>query len=207
MPIKNKDGTLFKLESPNPIMSEQMLWEKDQMIIHNMPKFGQPVVMKDSTEPVKQAFDKMPIVGKITEPTQEQELPTIVKTTEPPTVVKKDIPDIVDKLDDDGITTVMEGEIDVWCLPAKYVEVVDSIYDQKYKKLKYGNKFIFQGYLIEQADLFTIIWTKTKAVSEGSIIYPKIMDKRWWRVTGTKEEEGGYLLYAEITDYHPNFSE
>lgn len=191
MPIKNKDGTLFKLESPNPIMSEQKIWEKEQMVSHNMPKFGQPIVMKDSMEPVKQAFDKTPIVAKIPDTVQKQEMPTIVDALEQP----------------EEISTIMDGEIDVWCLPAKYVEIVDSIYDQKYKKLKYGNKFIFQGYLIEQADLFTIIWTKTKAVTEGSIIYPKIMDKRWWRVTGTKEEEGGYLLYAEITDYHPSFSE
>lgn len=161
MAIKNKDGTVYKLTCPNPLMQEQDIWSAD-VIFHN--HFGIKVCIPD---PARKPIIKEEVV---------KELPQVV--VEPSFMA------------------------DIWCLPAIYEEVVDPLYGEKHKRINYGNKFVFKAKLMEMSDLFIILWTENQEVTEGSIIFPQVKDKRWWRVAEIKDN----LLRCVITDYQPNFS-
>jgi hypothetical protein len=100
-----------------------------------------------------------------------------------------------------------ENKIQVWCLPAYYKEIKDGLYGDTYRRVHHGKKFLFEAMLLEQDDLLLKIWCDTKTVTQGSILYPKTMDKRWWRVNVIKEEDGGYTLLSIPSDYHPDFSD
>ena len=36
MALKNKDGSLYTLQKPNPVMKQQSLWNNEKFILHNM---------------------------------------------------------------------------------------------------------------------------------------------------------------------------
>ena len=36
MALKNKDGTPYSLQKPNPVMKNQSLWKGEKFILHNM---------------------------------------------------------------------------------------------------------------------------------------------------------------------------
>jgi hypothetical protein len=185
MPIKNKDGTPYRLTSPNPLMEEQIIWGKNYTL-HG--RLGQVVTFPDNAQL----------------PARPQP-PRKFSTPDEP---KKEEPEIVESLEPDFVGSESEGQIQVWCLPATYKEYVDTLYNEKYRKIVYGKKFLFEAILEDQSDLFIMLWTNTKAVTEGSVLFPRTYDKRWWRVEGVKkDDEGeGYLIYATISDYHPEFS-
>ncbi len=177
MALRNKDGSVFKLNGPNPIMTQQTLWN-DKYIIHN--KIGRRVVIADS---------------------QEIQEPILKPQTKEPQIVES-----LGKKEEIRVESPNDP-IQVWCQPANYVEVVDPLYGEKYKKIKYGKKFMFEAIIVEHEDLFMIFWTNTKAVTPGSVIYPRSRDKKWWRIESVKEDQGGYLMYASITSHHPDFSD
>jgi hypothetical protein len=110
-------------------------------------------------------------------------------------------------ISDDYMQEIGEDRVQIWCLPAHTKEFTDSLYNEKYVKVRYGKKFIFSGILIEMADLSMILWTDTRAVTEGSVVYPRVKDKRWWRVQEVKaDDKEGYLLRCVVTNYQPDFS-
>lgn len=185
MALKNKDGTEYKLNKPNPIMIDQTIWEKEKLILHN--KIGKLVVLPDKTERV--VFDHQ----------------TIMKTKE--LLEKSAEPVIVKQLEEPEVGNNEDDKVQIWCLPASYKKYKDSLYGEEYKKINYGSKFLFEAISIEQDDLSFIIWTNTKAVTEGSILFPRTYDKRWWRVQSIREENGGYTIAAMISDYQPKFSD
>ncbi len=174
--IKNKDGTPYRLERPNPIREKQNVWDRAKIFSHN--RFGKLVIIPDLQKSLSKIQKEIPIG-----PASFEE----IRAEEP--------------------VQVQEDMVDVWCLPAYKKEYVDSLYNEKYVKINYGKKFIFKSVLVEMADISMVIWTATK-IAEGSIIYPKVNDKRWWRVEEIKKDEKeGYLLYCIITDYQADFSE
>ena len=183
MALKNRDGTEFKLTRPNPIMSEQVFWDKDKLILHN--KIGRSIILSDDTQPVK----NIPLVQEHKEYKKPDE-PVIVKSLEEPEVGE-----------------IESDKVQVWCLPASYKEYKDAMYGDSYRKIRYGNKFLFEAIIQDQGDLHIVFWTNTKAVTEGSVLYPRTYDKRWWRVETIHQEESGYSVYATISDYQPSFSD
>jgi hypothetical protein len=127
----------------------------------------------------------------------------VVSVPVPKPTEKPAEPQVVEKLEE---PTPDPNVTQIWCLPASYKEVVDSLYGEKFQRLVYGKKFLFDAIIIESEDLYLTLWTDTRAVTAGSVIYPRNQDKRWWRVQNVKEENG-YLIYAMVTDYQPDFSD
>lgn len=195
MAIKNNDGTTFRLSHPNPNMSEQALWdESDKLIIHN--KCGTKVVFDKNIRPLtmplleeepevnpKKTTYAVPVVDSINKKEDEYELPEEVQEE------------------------LARSKIEVWCLPAYIEEKVDPLYGETYSRVKYKKKFMFEAILQEQSDFHIFMWTTTGEVTEGSILYPRTYDKRWWRVAaiGKDEAKGLYFIKGSITDYQPNF--
>lgn len=189
MALKNRDGTDFKLNKPNPIMADQRLWEKEgKLIFHN--KIGKSVILPDETRPVKPIVFDSQVIEKAKE---------VLKPTQEPVVVRQ--------LEEPEVGNEIEDKVQIWCLPASYREYKDDLYGEKFRKIKYGNKFLFEAISLEQDDLTLMVWTNTKAVTEGSILFPRSHDKRWWRVQSIKEQDGGYIVCSMISDYQPKFSD
>ena len=188
MALKNKDGSQFVLSKPNPIMTTQETWSKNELILHN--KMGKIIVFPDPTRPIKKVVVKEEIPE---EPKKEPEKPPE--------------PVIVQKLEEPQATTTNSDKIQIWCLPASYKEYKDNLYNEYYRKINYGNKFLFEGIILKQEDFFIEIWTNTKAVTKDSVLFPRNQDKLWWRVDKIKKENEGYMICATISDYQPKFSD
>ena len=41
MALRNKDGTPYRLQSPNPVMRTQVLWGSERFVLHNMKWTGE----------------------------------------------------------------------------------------------------------------------------------------------------------------------
>lgn len=188
MPIKNKDGTVFKLRGPNPLMKEQNLWDATQFVLHNM-KFKFVVAMTDTiVTPMATDF-------KIRdEPSVEkQPEPEIVETVEP-RIIQGKRPE-----EDIKLTTCH-------CLPANINDVEDSIYGDRKRVFVYEQlSFIFEMVIVDQTDLDLRMWTTLSHIGPGSIIYPQNSDRRWWRIQSRQVIKGGWLYDCVLSDYQPAF--
>lgn len=181
MTIKNKDGSTFTLKAPNPLMKDMSLW-KNKYILHNCN--WAPVNVEDSHGPTMLPKTAIPIKESVT----AAETPIIPVLEEVP-------------------TTPDDGRIQVWCLPAQVREQVDKLYGQKFQRIKYGKKFMFEALVMEEDDLYMVLWTNTRAVTEGSVIFPRNQDKRWWRINEIIDKDGGYAIMAVACEFTPEFSQ
>lgn len=126
--------------------------------------------------------------------------------TKPP--VKESIPIVQSLEEPDQVGDVAEDTITCWCLPAIYQKFEDPLYNEEYRKVTYGEKFLFEAICVDQTDFNLVLWTNTKTVTESSVLFPRTYDKRWWRVVKTEPDpQGGILLSCTMSDYHPHFSD
>ena len=183
MPIKNKDGSIFSFNKPNPVMLQQDFWSKtESVIIHN--KFGQRHIV-ESNEKFREV--------KLNEKAKVRE------------IEKQDDIKIIQSFVEEKPKHISESVIEVWCLPCLgYNENEDELYGESYSTLKYGDKFIFRARLLEVEDLHIQLVTDQK-INEYSVVYPKTNGKRWWKVQETKESKGFYFMNCIISDYQPSF--
>ena len=108
------------------------------------------------------------------------------------------------KKQEDEIIQRKDGVIDVWCLPA--LNQVDDLYNETHTR--FGNKFSIKGKIWESQDLFIQLITK-QVLSPGTIVFPQNGERRWWQVVSTNkmEEDGFYIVFAEMSSYQPSFSD
>lgn len=183
MAIKNKDGSTFVLKAPNPLMKDMSLW-KNKFILHNCD--WKPESTEDEQGRVVlplRAADA--IKESVITPLDTHSIPVLEAAPTPPD----------------------DGRIRVWCLPAQIREHVDKLYGGKFQRIKYGKKFMFEALVMEEDDLYMVFWTNTRAVTEGSVVFPQNQDKRWWRVNEIVEKDGGYALMAVACEFTPEFSQ
>lgn len=212
MAIKNKDGTLYRLRGPNPLMGGQELWQDFK--VHNM-EFGNET-QEDTTEVQAIASDfavKESFVGELQDkPAPEikvDERPTVSPTPKiepvriearPAPVVVPDVTETQEAEEDDGLDKVF-----VHCLPASIRERKDGIYGDSYRTIQYGNPYSFEGVIVDQNDLTLRLWTTAEQTHQGSILFPKNGTRRWWRVQDRENKTGGWLITAHPSDYQPAF--
>lgn len=226
MAIKNKDGTVYRLRGPNPLLSEQDIW--NAFSVHNMKWAGE--VFSDQNEvigvksdfQVKNEFleeleeksptqDDIKVIESRPEPkpnVQEPEIRIVEKPpiVSPPSQLSEPVEQVerVERLNE---TFSLPPDIErqfIYCLPATIRERKDDLYGDQYRTIQYGNPFSFEAVIARQDDLFIELWT-TASVSHGSVIFPRVGAKRWWRVQEKKEKSGGWLLTAIPSDYQPSF--
>jgi len=208
MAIKNKDGSTYKINGPNPLMREQDIWENFN--IHNMqfsedviqntnkqtsPKKSKITLGKTITE--KEADSKKEVVSIQSKPTpveQPKEEPkTEINDVEKPTSINEKLANYK--------KTVMH------CMQANAQEKFDDLYNERTVKVSYVGKFNFEAIIIQEDDMQLVFWTHLDKITKHSIVYPMNREKRWWKVTGTKNAPEGFFINCMPSQYHPNFDE
>jgi hypothetical protein len=196
--IKNKDGTVFKLQGPNPLVKEQEWIPEEQFDLVNFN--WKEMVFSDAIPKQSSPQSVVPKAVEITvEESREVTVPPPLPT--PPPAASTNATGIKE-----------ENIVIMHCLPAVVSTNKDELYDESYSRTVYGNKFTLDSVVLERSDLAIIFWTKIK-LDPNSIVYPSVYksgikfgEYRWWKVIRTEEKSGGFLTEAIFSDIHPEFS-
>lgn len=219
MVIVNKDGSVYKIRGPNPIMKSQDVWEGFE--IHNM-NFEEHIV--DGKVMPQRKSNKINL-GQTTITTEEKPAETIkidaprhvepaeeykVEVVPPP---PPDKPFIKPQGDEEVVIrpTHVNQKLASYrktvlhCLPAIVKTVVDNLYMDRSFKVSYGKKFTFEAIIVEETDLEIVFWTHLENIERFSVIYPQNQEKRWWKVDNIKAAPEGFFLRCLPSSDHPAF--
>lgn len=208
MTLYNKDGSVFKLSGPNPVMKDQEIW--GDFLTHNLqwkPEISEDKTVMKSHESdfyVKESF--LDALEAAKEAAKEAVKEDIKVTESSQTIVKEELRTPVVRHDSEN--DVVKEEIEktfIHCLPAIIRERKDALYGEFYKTIQYGSPFSFEAVVVSHTDFTYEIWTDTDKVGKGSILYPKTGYKRWWRVQEKNQKGSGWLLTSIPSDYQPSF--
>lgn len=197
MTILKKDGTVYRLKGPNPLMLEQQRWDPSQIILHNFswdPVLTRNSEIKSSPPPPKKV--EAPLV--LTSPVVEIAEPSKVETPQIPVSIPtpKEIPKPKEE---------PKGLIRVHCLPGTLRSHRDELYGENHVSIIYGEKFEFNANVVDKSDMVLILWTAKKGITEGSIVYPQTGHARWWRVDGVETAGMGHKVVCIPSDEQPSF--
>lgn len=194
MTLKNKDGSVYKLRSPNAIMRDQKVW--NGYIVHNMRWNPTMRVGDDATPPPVDLPARDSFVGELesSKPDKLENLP----------VVPKGEPAKEDERREETVGGLGVETVFVWCLPAVLKKKKDFLYNEEYDEVSYGKPYSFEAVIVEESDLSFVMWTTT-VMDRGSVVFPRTTFKRWWRVTEIREKTGGFLYGGIPSDYQPHF--
>ena len=213
MVLKNRDGTPFRVSSPNPLMAQQRWLDKADIVFHNFTWQGILIPDKPLTQ---RRFQEAIVLPQNATPT----ITPLPQNTTPIEEIK------AEETEDTIPDKVIENAIVVHCLPLlKWKSKQDGLYGDIYKTPVYGEKSTFEAVMIEKADLAISLWVSDTLKSKdgivdtaqylkpGSIVFPvkyvsggKIRDHRWWKVEKTSPFDKGVLIVAAITDIQPSFA-
>jgi len=196
MALKNKDGSVYKLKSPNPLTRKQdKAWDAEKIVLHNF-KWKETKV-----DDIPSLSSKTPIIEDRSEPEPEAVIPPVVET------IKVETPEPQPE---------SRFKVKVWmyCLPIKLDTFKDNLYGDTYQKRSYGEKFAFESIMVETSDMAIRFWTSSEAnLTSGSIVYPyqyndgqKYGEFRWWAIQAIEEKAGGLLVEATPSVEQPDFS-
>lgn len=180
MAIKDKNGNVFKLRGPNPILEKQEIWDKSQVKLINITQ--EELVVEDEKNPIEQFKE-------------EYQVPDIAEIIEPVII---DTQEETQKLID-------RNKVSFLCVPRQDLKYKDETYGETYTKTVYLEKFQFEAVILDEQDLFLKFWT-THEISIGSIVYPQNVEKRWWKVTEVESKPAGAAYLCSVSDLNPEFS-
>lgn len=221
MVIKNKDGTVYKVRSPNPIMMTQEVWDK--FTVHNMNFDADTVNNKEAVKPVSKKIDFG--VSTTIKKEEKVELPKI-PPPEPPKVVQNNkiqefiIPDFKkpepspepkkedpDVLRPSSINEKLKNyRKDVMhCMLAETKEIIDPLYDDKTVKVNFTRTFVFENIIIQESDMELIFWSHLDFLTKNSIVYPKNDGRRWWKISSIRSAPEGSFFSCVPTSTQPSF--
>jgi hypothetical protein len=216
MAIRDKDGNVYKIRGPNPLVKNSDNWDKNKITLINFQ------TIKEETVEDKRKSQKTPIdIGKDLNLSQEPEESRVVPPQEflnkinEPEPTEQPVEEPVQKdfkininVDERVARALLERGVEYFCSPViGHKEIVDELYGTSYKTPKYGTKFLFDAIIIDQSDLQLQIWC-VKELSKDSIVYRKNQQggERWWRITEKEAKSGGYLCLATVSDVNPDFT-
>lgn len=197
MAIKNKDGTVYKLKGPNPLMKSQKAWKKDEKFqVHNFD--WTPEVVKDDGEKAKPHKTDFQVKASavVLEPVKIQ----------PPELELEEEIEIVSEIKPQASSQKFNNSIQIHCLPASIKIHRDELYDEIRHRTTYGNKFKFEAIVVESEDMLFRFWTNVDNIGAGSIVFPQTHDKRWWKISSKQEKAGGFIYECFPSDEMPDFS-
>lgn len=231
MAIKDKDGSVYKLRGPNPLMKSQEDWDKKDLKLINMKQWKSETI-KDENNPIEKFKENFNVV-ELGEKLDLFKGPENPKTT---VIGGSDfIDDINSEIDiEQPLEKIEEVEVEIevaeeqvnlhidenmarliktrgaefYCAPSIGVkEHVDDLYGDSYTTIKYGDAFLFDAVLIDESDFQLQFWC-VKNIKTKSIIYKKKRQggERWWRVSESENKTGGFLVSCVISDSNPDFT-
>lgn len=205
MAIKDKDGSVYKLRGPNPLLKTQDTWDERHVKLVN---FGwDSVTVADEHNPVKK-FEKdynIPDLGKLLEAHEEEGDDEDEDEDEVPDHDIEEVPEGEPAIDHTTAEFLEKNKTIFQGVLTKETQITDDLYGETYTKRVYSGKIQFPAIVIQQTDLGMEFWT-TQDVTEHSVVYPQDGTKRWWRVTGSYQKSGGYVVTAVTSDVNPDFS-
>lgn len=220
MPIKRKDGSIYKLRGPNKLMKNQSFWATDEVVlIHNFDNLSEEVI---DLGPIKQEINhdniQIPSITTI-DTTLNVEQPIIKKEEEP--VIEDDAFDKIEPIKTENSTAKIEtndnlkaksqfrkGEKELlFCLPAITSSFVDPLYGEKVNRLEYDDPFKFQSVIVSVEDTKMTIWTTVQQVTRKSIIFHPTR-YRWWSVDKIYSDQNGdgLVLSCIPSEVKPDFT-
>lgn len=222
MAIKNKDGTIYKLRGPNPLMTDQTEWDRQKVRLHN---FGwKSEVVQDERNPVKEAAANVLNIRdelKLKDNPKTLTAKEFLKEINEPPVAVADVPvetaPVVEEPKEEEVVLNVEPKlarllkqrgVEFYCAPAVGERKhTDSLYGSSYETTVYGDQFVFDGVVIDHSDLQLQFWC-VRAVTKNSVVLRKIKEggERWWRVIEVEPKTGGYLVLCVTSDSNPDFS-
>lgn len=231
MAIKNKDGSVFKLRGPNPLMRDQKFWEgNEDVVVHNFDKI-KSVDGEESTATTQKfnsnfgkvyettyTEDEMPKESRVVVlPKEKQEEPKQTSftykakpkpETETPKIEK-------DELKEEPIASNEKNKshfrnlerVYLHCLPANIKSVKDRLYGETKTEISYDKPFRFQAAVVTNQDMIFEFWTTIEKVKKGSIVYHSEY-RNWWKVNKVMPtvENDGFIAQCIQSDTHPDFS-
>jgi len=202
MALKNKDGTPYRLASPNPVMKTQVLWGNEKFILHNMKWSGetyQDTMKAEKTEKPQSFLSEL-------EESKVIETPVKVQSKEERTsnIYEAKVEVHEDKQRIEEETKPEIEKIFIHLLPATIKTKIDDLYGDVKKTVFYGQPTSFEAVEIEHQDFYFKIWTEID-IGIGSILYPKTNNKRWWKVKSKEQKANGWLITSMPSDYQPSF--
>ena len=215
MAIKDKEGKVYKLRGPNPIMKDQKKWDMKKLEFINMGWSNEVVV--DERNPIKKFKTDFNVVdiGQELGLVSNEEAATVVKPQEfiddiqEPVVVEEPKEDqVVLNVDPQLAKMIKERGVEYYCAPVVgKKQHVDDLYDESYYTMQYGDKFVFDAVIVEESDLELQFWC-VRPMTVESIVFRKLKMKgqRWWRIKHIGPKTGGFLCRAITSDTNPDFS-
>jgi hypothetical protein len=220
MAIKDKEGKVYTLRGPNPLMKAQQEWDKSRIKLFNM-RVRHEEVVTDLRNPVE-AFNATVVdIGqdlklkakekraKTIEPRKFIEEIREMPKEEPPQIFRMPEPEApVLNVDPKMARILKERGVEYYCAPAIGRKTfTDDFYGSTYDTIEYGDKFVFDAVIIDQSDLELQFWC-IKPVTAQSVVYRKIKQggERWWRINDVEQKTGGWLAKAITSDSNPDFS-
>lgn len=217
MAIKDRDGKVYKLRGPNPLLKTQQEWDRSRIQLHNMGHWTSEVVT-DERNPVEEMNANIINIGEELKLTPN---PDRTKTIDPRSFIEqiqqaepKPVPQAKEKpvpvlnVDNKTARLLKERGVTYFCAPAVGKRThTDDLYGTSYDVIEYGPKFLFDAIIIDQSDLELQFWC-VKSITSGSVIYKKDQQggERWWRVRDVEAKTGGWLALALTSDSNPDFS-
>jgi len=199
MTLYNKDGSVFKLSTPNPVMKDQKIWTG--FTVHNME--WKPEVKEDGTAvlPLDSDFSLNKTQSEIflDELNQTKDL-----KPDPEQIFERKIEEKEDKIKKEKQNKTDIEKTFVYCLPATIRETKDELYGDIIKTIQYDKPTSLEAVILSQTDMTMEMWTETN-FGEGSILYPKNGDKRWWKIQTSQTKLGGWILKCIMSQDQPSF--
>lgn len=219
MTIFNKDGKVYVLRGPNPLVKKQVSWDPSKLIFHN---FSWDAIKINNSSKINKIQKKDEEVKKKEKKVEQEEIEKeeIDSNKEETTL---EIEENQEKKDFD--LPYIKYKVLSYCLPAKVEKKADDFYGETWSKVKYEKKIIFPSVIINSSDFEFDFWTSDprEQITEKSIIYPfsyevhnQETDKydrvpydeyRWWKVTEKEKKEGGWLFKCMPSETQPDFSD
>lgn len=212
MVIKDKEGKIFTLRGPNPLMRDQKVWDKNKIRLINM-KFWESNVIEEEDKDLTEFNSQILNIGTeldLVSNEQAQQTDTRVVgaksfIAEIQSTPQKEEP-VEINASEKMFRILKERGLEYHCAPAIDKRIhIDKLYGDKKQYYVYGDKYIFDAIVIEQTDFQLHFWC-VRQITVGSIVYHKAKGERWWRVMEVNEKTGGYLAECGISDSNPDFS-
>lgn len=217
MALKRKDGSVYKLRSPNKLMKRQDLWINDEILtIHNF----------DQLSPITLEIDEVAVNPPSPEPefsetesanneTTPNDIPEYyqppVDMSISPVAIDKSIPQELESkeiLQPENRSQFRESQrLTMYCLPVITISSKDDLYEEEVVAAKYGNPFKFQASIVNNTDFRILYWTTVTQVTETSIIFHPER-KRWWSVQSINSDPSGdgFILTCIPSRLKPSFA-
>ena len=214
MAIKDKDGNVYKLRGPNPLVKNRSDWDRSKMKLINMGEWKSETIEDHST--TKYEKENTIDIAEELDLFEGPEQPKSVSASnfiqelaqQEPEIKSEPIPEVTINVDRQLARVFKERGVEYYCAPViGKNNYVDDLYGETYSTLKYGDKFLFDAVIIDQSDLQLQFWC-VKHITKDSVVYRKHQHggERWWRVNSLESKTGGYLCLAHISDVNPDFT-